>query len=94
MTEEERKMLRALYAALCQPRADGPPLIDRLEGLYEALLEVPVGADKEAKPLLTRINAVVQLHERANWTLRAAVYLVSAFGAIAGGLMAVRGFWR
>lgn len=95
MTDAERDtMIRDIHRMLLEKRGDGPPLIERLEGLCEALLDVPVGSDKEARPLLSRINGVVMLHERASWTLRAAVYLVSAAGAIAGGIMAIRGAWR
>ncbi|WP_139103261.1 hypothetical protein [Pararhodobacter sp. CCB-MM2] len=87
-------MIRDLHRVLLEAPAGGQPLIERLEGLCEALLEVPVGADKETRPLLSRINAVVMLHERASWTLRAAVYLISAAGVIAGGIMAIREAWR
>lgn len=95
MTDAERdRMLRDLHHALLEPENGSPPLLDRLRELHDALLEVPVGSDKEARPLLSRINSVVQLHERASWTLRAAVYVISAGGAIAGGIMAIRGMWR
>lgn len=95
MTDTERdRMLQDLHRALLEPQGTRPPLLVRLLALHDALLEVPPGADKEARPLLSRINGVVQLHERASWTLRAVVYLVSVGGAIAGGIVAIRGIWR
>lgn len=95
MTDADRdKMLRDLHRALLEPEGGNPPLLDRLRDLHDALLEVPVGSDKEARPLLARINAVVQLHERASWTLRAGVYLATAGGTVAGAVMAIRGLWR
>lgn len=94
MTNDELTMLRELHDAMLKPHGGKPPLIDQMQELRAALLDVPVGAGPEARPLLTRINAVVQLHERASWAMRVTVWLVSALGAISGGVLAVRGLWR
>jgi hypothetical protein len=90
----EDRMIAEIYDALMQSSKGKPPLIEGLAQLHEALLEVPVGSGKDAKPLLERVRDVVILHERASWSLRAIVWIGASVATLAGGWAAFRGISR
>lgn len=62
MTEAERKMLQETH--------------DGMKELRDALLGVPAGSPKEAKPLLEDLRVVARAYQRGSWAVRAIMWLL------------------
>lgn len=65
-----------------------------LRDLHSALLEVPPGSPREARPLLEDIRIVIRAYHRANWATRAVVWLLPAVAGVGIAFQTIRGwFW-
>jgi hypothetical protein len=51
--------------------------------LHDALLAVPAGSPKDAKPLLEEIRMVVRAYNKASWVTRAVIWMLPTLAGLA-----------
>ena len=97
MTDDERKMLTDVHAALFTPVSghggSSISLVKMVRDLHGALLEVPAGSDKNAKTLLEKLRAMATAYERGSWAFRMIGWAILTAAAIGGGLQTIKGWF-
>lgn len=65
-----------------------------LEDLHKALLDVPPGSSKDARPLLEELRVVVKAYNRASWATRALVWLLPAIAGVGAAAQVIKGWFH
>lgn len=62
--------------------------------LHRALMEVPPGAAKDARPLIADMRAVIDAHRRASWATRAFVWVIPTAAGLGLAVERILGWLR
>lgn len=65
-----------------------------LSDLHSALLDVPPGSPKDAKPLIEEIRIVVRAYQRGSWFARFVVWSLPAVAGIGIAMEKIRGWFQ
>lgn len=97
MTEDERKMVTEIHAALFKVPVGSPentkPLIVNLFAISTALLYIPAGSPKDTRSLLEEIKVIVRAWNRGSWAARMFVFLIPAVATIGGAIFAIKSWF-
>ena len=66
---------------------------EMLRDLHSALLEVPAGSSKDARPLIEEVRIVVRAYQRASWVTRVIVWLLPAIAGVGVAAQTIRGWF-
>lgn len=64
-----------------------------LTELHDALLGIPAGSAKDARPLLEEIRVVVSAYKRASWATRAVIWLLPALAGLGVAVQTMRSWF-